>query len=100
MTTAMRVAWSNVLEVESRKARAKYDGALAGPHEGPFHAVLQRLGLPSAHCFRHSHRSRLRRAGVSDELQRRLLGHRSRDVTANYGAAGENELLCAVERLE
>jgi integrase len=86
--------------VDSQTEQASPSRALFPITTQAAHAALRRLGLPSAHCFRHAYRSRLRQAGVSDELQRRLLGHGSRDVTTNYGVAGPDELLCAVDRLE
>ena len=60
---------------------------------------LRRQGLPSPHAFRHAYRTRLRQLDLSDELQRAIMGHGPRDVTAAYGAPESAELLSAVEDL-
>ncbi|MGH2625195.1 MAG: tyrosine-type recombinase/integrase [Anaerolineales bacterium] len=63
-------------------------------------AMLHRAGLQGgAHRFRHSFTSRLRRAGVREEIIRAMLGHGPRDATDRYGAVTVEEMIEAVERM-
>lgn len=81
--------------VEVRQADVLFDITPQG-----LNAWLHRAGFPGGlHAFRHSFRSRLRQAGVSPEMQARLMGHGPRSVTEGYGPAEVAELLEAVERL-
>lgn len=51
------------------------------------------------HSLRHTFGRRLRRAGVSLETRKALLGHANGDITTHYSAAELEELLEAVGRI-
>ncbi len=63
-------------------------------------AALHRLGFGGgAHSFRHAYRTRLRQAGVGEEMQRALMGHSVKDVTAGYGVVTVEEMQATAETL-
>lgn len=81
-------------------AETRQSGALFEITPQGLNAWLHRAGFPGGiHAFRHAYRSRLRQAGVGEEMQARLLGHGPRTVTQGYGPAEAEEMAAAVERL-
>jgi len=79
---------------------ARQSGALFEITSQGLNAWLHSRGFPGGiHSFRHAYRSRLRQAGVGEEMQARLMGHGPRNVTDNYGRASVEEMLAAVEKL-
>lgn len=81
--------------VEVRQADVLFDITPQG-----LNAWLHRAGfLGGIHSFRHAYRARLRQAGVSPEMQARLMGHGPRSVTEGYGRAEVDEMLEAVREL-
>lgn len=62
-------------------------------------AMLHRVGGKHAHAWRHAYKSRLRRAGVQDEIIHALMGHGPKTVTDRYGRVSVDEMRAAAERL-
>jgi site-specific recombinase XerD len=85
--------------VDSQTGQASPSRALFPITTQAVHAALRRLGLPSAHSFRHAYRAKLRLAGLDEDTARALMGHGPKNITAAYGTPGAKELLLAAERL-
>lgn len=70
------------------------------PHEEPFAEILKRAGIKgerySYHSYRHTFRTRLKEAGVPDELAKELGGWTQDTTLARYNHAEENEELRAM----
>jgi site-specific recombinase XerD len=93
--------------VEARSSAAGSDAPLfASPDDSErpvsaqaFNSLLRSRGNTHAHALRHGFRARCRQAGLSDEIQRALMGHHAGSVTQGYGRVTIPEMLEAVERL-